>query len=149
MDKICETHGRLRCSECNYVGELEERVNTLNKVIDELKLDEERLTDKYKSKDGENYLLRRRVQELEKENAHWYLEMTYFLNKSYFENPNEEQNQYWVNNFGYPAKQYWFRAAWILFLNIGINGFNFTLEQVEQAYLDKNKVNHERQANGY
>ncbi|WBX81314.1 hypothetical protein PD280_06225 [Virgibacillus salarius] len=70
MDKICETHGRLRCSECNYVGELEERVNTLNKVIDELKLDEERLTDKYKSKDGENYLLRRRVQELEKENAH-------------------------------------------------------------------------------
>nr|WP_026681350.1 dUTP diphosphatase [Priestia megaterium] len=79
----------------------------------------------------------------------WYLEMTYFLNKSYFENPNEEQNQYWVNNFGYPAKQYWFRAAWILFLNIGINGFNFTLEQIEQAYLDKNKVNHERQANGY
>jgi dimeric dUTPase (all-alpha-NTP-PPase superfamily) len=27
--------------------------------------------------------------------------------------------------------------------------FNFTWEQIEQAYMDKNKVNHERQANGY
>ncbi|MCC2250051.1 hypothetical protein JUJ52_08735 [Virgibacillus sp. AGTR] len=32
MDKICETHGRLRCSECDYVGELEERVKELRKL---------------------------------------------------------------------------------------------------------------------
>jgi len=27
--------------------------------------------------------------------------------------------------------------------------FGFTWEEIEQAYLDKNKINHERQANGY
>jgi len=79
----------------------------------------------------------------------WYLEMTYFLNKSYFENPNEEFSQKWKSEFGFPAKQYWFRTAWIMFLNIGINGFGFTLDQIYEAYLDKNKVNHERQANNY
>ncbi|WP_121605541.1 hypothetical protein [Virgibacillus sp. Bac332] len=31
MDNICESHGRLRCSECAYVIELEERVKELEK----------------------------------------------------------------------------------------------------------------------
>lgn len=79
----------------------------------------------------------------------WYLELTYFLNKSYFENPNEEENQKWKKYYGFPAKQYWFRIAWVMFLNIGINGFGFSPEQIEQAYLAKNKVNHDRQTNGY
>ncbi|WP_121605535.1 dUTP diphosphatase [Virgibacillus sp. Bac332] len=35
-----------------------------------------------------------------------------------------------------------------LFLGLG-EMLGFTWEQIEQAYLDKNKVNHERQANGY
>ncbi|WP_121605329.1 dUTP diphosphatase [Virgibacillus sp. Bac332] len=34
------------------------------------------------------------------------------------------------------------------FLGLG-DMLGFTAEQIEQAYLDKNKVNHERQANGY
>lgn len=34
-------------------------------------------------------------------------------------------------------------------LGFGVYGLRFTWEQIEQAYLDKNKVNHERQENGY
>lgn len=78
-----------------------------------------------------------------------YLEMLYFLNKSYFENPDNEYNEKWQKSTGFPAKQYWFRMAWIMFLNIGINGFGFTLEQIDKAYKDKNAVNHQRQAEGY
>ena len=81
--------------------------------------------------------------------SEWYLEMIYFLNKSYMENPPKEQSDKWKKQTGFPEKQYYFRMAWILFLNIGMNGFDFTEEQIEQAYLDKNKINHERQENGY
>ncbi|MBU8575710.1 dUTP diphosphatase [Bacillus pumilus] len=42
-----------------------------------------------------------------------------------------------------------FRVAWGLFLAIGIVGFGFTPEQIEQAYIDKNAVNHKRQQEGY
>ncbi|GGP17408.1 dUTP diphosphatase [Oceanobacillus neutriphilus] len=35
------------------------------------------------------------------------------------------------------------------FLGLGELQLGFTWEQIEQAYLDKNKINHERQANGY
>lgn len=34
-------------------------------------------------------------------------------------------------------------------LGLGIYGLGFTCEQIEQAYTDKNKINHERQVNGY
>ncbi|MEB6549110.1 dUTP diphosphatase [Heyndrickxia sporothermodurans] len=78
-----------------------------------------------------------------------FLEMTYFINKSYFENPSEEKSQQWKEKFGFPQKQYWFRTAWILFLNIGINGFGFTLDQIEEAYWAKNKINYVRQQEGY
>lgn len=35
------------------------------------------------------------------------------------------------------------------FIGLGELQLGFTWEQIEQAYLDKNKVNHDRQANGY
>jgi len=34
-------------------------------------------------------------------------------------------------------------------LGLGIYGLGFTWEQIEQAYYDKNKINHERQDNNY
>ncbi|MGE8207733.1 dUTP diphosphatase [Heyndrickxia sp. NPDC080065] len=79
----------------------------------------------------------------------YYLEMTYFINKSHFENPSKEKDDKFKDTFGFPQKQYWFRTSWILFLNIGINGFGFTPEQIEEAYFSKHKVNYERQENGY
>ncbi len=88
-------------------------------------------------------------EEFDGELSEWYLEMIYFLNKSYMENPPKEQSDKWKKQTGFPEKQYYFRMAWILFLNIGMNGFDFTEEQIEQSYLDKNKINHERQVNGY
>lgn len=39
---------------------------------------------------------------------------------------------------------------WLFCLFLGLSDFlGFTWEQVEQAYLDKNKINHERQEQGY
>lgn len=74
----------------------------------------------------------------------WYLEMIYFLNKSYMEKYSDDDK---ISDFQRNAM--FFRMAWISFLNIGINGFGFTLEQIEHAYFDKNDVNHQRQENGY
>lgn len=79
----------------------------------------------------------------------WYLEMIYFLNKAYMEKYPEEENMEFKSKTGFTKNQYWFRTAWTLFLNIGINGFGFTLEKIEQAYFDKNAVNHQRQEHGY
>ncbi|WP_144558512.1 dUTP diphosphatase [Shouchella miscanthi] len=41
-----------------------------------------------------------------------------------------------------------FKSMLNIFLVIG-ESLGFTWEEIEQAYLDKNKINHERQANGY
>lgn len=79
----------------------------------------------------------------------YYLEMIYFLNSSYIRIYSAEENEKCKYNYGFTKNQYDFRMAWILFLNIGFNGFGFTWEDVFEAYMDKNKVNHERQANGY
>lgn len=42
-----------------------------------------------------------------------------------------------------------YEIAFNLFVGLAEKFLNFTWEQIEQAYLDKNKVNHERQDNGY
>lgn len=51
--------------------------------------------------------------------------------------------------FGFPEKAYHFRQAWFIFICLGLIGFGFDLEQIEQAYLEKNKINHDRQSEGY
>lgn len=75
-----------------------------------------------------------------------YLELIYYLNKSYMENNKDEKIE---NAFGKTVQEFYFNTAWFLFIAIGLIGFEFTEEQIEQAYIDKNKVNHERQENGY
>lgn len=45
--------------------------------------------------------------------------------------------------------KYYFSLAWFNFLVLGVHEFGFTLEQIEQAYFKKNKVNHQRQEDGY
>lgn len=72
--------------------------------------------------------------------------MNYMLLKSYMEVKPVEKIE---KEFGESTQQFYFRTAWFLFISIGIVGFEFTLEQIEQAYFDKNKVNHERQSGGY
>lgn len=47
------------------------------------------------------------------------------------------------------SKKQHFHIAWGLFLAIGIVGFGFTLDQIEEAYMNKNAVNHKRQQEGY
>lgn len=79
----------------------------------------------------------------------WFLEMDYFLNMAYIRVFTKEEETKCKDAFGYLNNQYCFRTAWILFLNIGMNGFGFTWEQIEDAYFAKNKVNHARQENGY
>lgn len=47
------------------------------------------------------------------------------------------------------AKESNFRLAWWLFIAIGIVGFGFTPDQIEEAYMNKNAINHKRQQEGY
>lgn len=42
-----------------------------------------------------------------------------------------------------------FISAWQKFLVLGTDGFGFDYPEIEAAYYEKNKINHERQANGY
>lgn len=46
-------------------------------------------------------------------------------------------------------KKYQLRMCFHIFINFGIQRLGFTWEQIEQAYLDKNKINHARQNTGY
>lgn len=47
------------------------------------------------------------------------------------------------------TKRQAFNISFSLFLELGYQALGFTWEQIETAYLEKNAVNHERQANGY
>lgn len=71
------------------------------------------------------------------------LEMKYFLSKAQMEIPEQS------GIMNYKTDEYSFRIAWFLFIVLGLVGFGFTWEQIVQAYKDKNKVNHERQEDGY
>ncbi len=42
-----------------------------------------------------------------------------------------------------------FRAAMFIFANLGEQRLGFSWQQIAAAYVEKNKINHERQANGY
>lgn len=46
------------------------------------------------------------------------------------------------------GRSIWYGAVFSTFLGLG-EMLGFTWEQIEQAYFEKNKVNHERQENGY
>lgn len=73
-----------------------------------------------------------------------FLEIKYFLIKSYMEKHPENKEI-----AGFHINAYWFRLAWTLFTTLGLVGFGFTDEQIEKAYYSKNKVNHQRQDQGY
>ncbi|WP_407944852.1 dUTP diphosphatase [Paenibacillus albiflavus] len=74
------------------------------------------------------------------------LEVKYWMLKMYMERGRDEKIE---STFGYSKQVFCFRNAWYVFIAIGLVGFDFTWEQIAAAYMEKNKVNHERQANGY
>lgn len=78
----------------------------------------------------------------------WFLEMDYFLSMAYIRKFTDEEAKC-KDRFGFLNNEYCFRTAWILFLNIGMNDFGFTWEQIEAAYFEKNQINHARQESGY
>ncbi|MEK4030730.1 dUTP diphosphatase [Pseudobacillus sp. FSL P4-0506] len=73
-------------------------------------------------------------------------EMTYLLLKSYMEIDRDEKIEQY---FAITKQEFNFKSAWFLFVAIGLVGFKFTEEQIEEAYMNKNAVNHTRQENGY
>jgi dimeric dUTPase (all-alpha-NTP-PPase superfamily) len=81
-----------------------------------------------------------------------FLELVWFLNKCQMEKDGYPETEPWqraANLMGVSRKAYLFRMAWALFITIGLVGFDFTPEQIETAYMDKNAVNHQRQESGY
>lgn len=75
-----------------------------------------------------------------------FLELNYWLLKSFMEKGRDEKLE---RTLGLTKQEFEFRNAWFLFIAIGTIGFKFTMGQIEKAYLDKNKVNHQRQEEGY
>lgn len=75
-----------------------------------------------------------------------FLEVNYMLSKSYMEKKPIEHLE---EKLGMTTPQFYFKSAWFVFMAIGLVGFKFTWEQIYQAYMVKNKVNHERQESGY
>lgn len=140
------------CSKCKADGEL--LINTTNPLLEEY-VDSLHFFLSIALQKGWEPALTVYSEQLEKEDdfdgglTGVFLEMLYFLNKSNFEHPSKEKDEEWIFHFGFPQKQYFFRIAWILFLNIGTHGFGFTFEQIEESYYEKNRVNHARQNNGY
>ncbi|MBY6268012.1 dUTP diphosphatase [Parageobacillus thermoglucosidasius] len=72
-----------------------------------------------------------------------FIETIHHLTNAFIKRDNGERIA------GLTFTQFSFRSAWFLFIAIGTIGFNLTLEQIEEAYLRKNAVNHQRQENGY
>ncbi|WP_340397995.1 dUTP diphosphatase [Paenibacillus sp. FSL E2-0202] len=75
-----------------------------------------------------------------------FLESMYWLMKFHMERDRDEKIE---QKLGKTKREMCFRNAWYVFFAIGLVGFNFTFEQIADAYAAKNKVNHERQVNGY
>ncbi|RJS60140.1 dUTP diphosphatase [Bacillus sp. PK3_68] len=73
-------------------------------------------------------------------------EMTYLLLKSYMEIDRDKKIEQY---FAITKQEFNFKSAWFLFVAIGLVGFKFTEGQIEEAYMNKNAVNHARQENGY
>jgi dimeric dUTPase (all-alpha-NTP-PPase superfamily) len=71
------------------------------------------------------------------------LELVYYLSKAQMEKPKPS------GIMEYQTDEYNFRTAWYLFVVLGLVGFDFTLEQIEAAYMEKNAINHKRQETGY
>lgn len=70
-----------------------------------------------------------------------YLELMFFLNMSH-QGANKKI-------YGKPSDEYYFSMAWFLFIGMGMVGFGFEEKQIKQAYISKNRTNHERQDNSY
>lgn len=75
-----------------------------------------------------------------------FLEINYWLLKAFLETDRDEKLE---RALGITKQEFHFKNAWFLFLAIGLIEFDFTFEQIAQAYCDKNKVNHRRQDMGY
>lgn len=78
-----------------------------------------------------------------------FLEIGYWLSKMYMEQEGDEGLRKIADMLEISTKQFCFRNAWFVFVCLGVVGFGFTWEQITAAYVAKNRVNHERQKNGY
>lgn len=74
------------------------------------------------------------------------LEVMYWLLKM---NMEVDRDEFIEEKLGKTKQEFCFRNAWFVFIAIGTVGFGFDYDQIAAAYMEKNKVNHERQSNGY
>lgn len=56
---------------------------------------------------------------------------------------------YELSRFRVTKSKVAFSGAWMNYLTMGLSGFGFTWAQIAEAYIGKNKTNHDRQAQGY
>ena len=73
-----------------------------------------------------------------------YLDLVYFLNASYREEDNPT-----TDYKGMSKNEVLFHYAWLNFVVMGLQHFNFSVSEIEAAYYEKNEKNHARQEAGY
>ena len=74
-----------------------------------------------------------------------FSELLYFLSNIAV----EKNEDHFFKRLDLSKHEFSFRSAWFLFISIGIIEFDFSFEQIEQAYHEKNLTNHQRQDAGY
>ncbi|ETT46223.1 hypothetical protein BSK66_31635 [Paenibacillus odorifer] len=74
------------------------------------------------------------------------LEVMYWLMKFYMEKGKDEKIE---QKLGKTKQEFEFANAWYVFIVIGLVGFGWDFDVITAAYAAKNKVNHDRQSNGY
>ena len=129
---------RVRCSECNETGKvlnplLEEYVDCLHFFLSlgrQIGLTAEDMTAWDMEAEGEATVLFTEIL--------WHISFVQIVHLM-------EKKPKDIDSF----RKEQFRHALFLFYAIGDQRFDFTFEQIAEAYAKKNAVNHDRQANGY
>lgn len=139
------THEVVPCEDCNATGSLGFRNPLLEEFADAVHFFLSIANQK--GWHEELYLYEESILDLEESGFDGglngiYLEMKFNLSKLLETNKED----FFLGKSSY---EFDFRSAWFCFIAIGMIGFNFTWEDIEEAYLTKHKTNHDRQANGY
>ncbi|MGF2617754.1 dUTPase [Rossellomorea vietnamensis] len=75
-----------------------------------------------------------------------YLEMKYYL---FTIAAKSDGHKIFHETLGITKDEFYFKSAWFIFISIGIIQYGFEWEDIYEAYMKKNQINHERQDQGY
>ncbi|WP_010276472.1 dUTP diphosphatase [Paenibacillus senegalensis] len=137
------------CEECGGIGEIKEINPLLEEYIDCFHFFLSIAI--YKGWEEHLYIHEEAIEEIRGKSLDGgltgaILETSYWILKMKMEKDKDEKIE---KAFGYSKQVFCFKNAWFCFIAVGMVGFNFTWDQLCEAYMAKNQINHDRQATGY